>query len=207
MLCRVVADKYDPGREFASAEPLVSKLLPSLPEPFIMTSRKDFFGIVRNSSVQTKLDEVLHLGGDRSAGNSTGLENELVRRYSLGDLEKGMAQIRKCLHSDPDSKVCKALLKQEKAIEKTIAKVNKAFSKNQPSTGTKYLVQSGEDKGLIQEVKDQDAALREEGTIPAAAPKNLITTLVGLACRGHYDVCPMSRDPTSRRTVLTPHCR
>jgi len=116
--------------------------------------------------------------------------------YSLGDMEKGMAQIRKCLHSDPESKVCKALLRQEKAVEKTIAKVHKAFSKNQPSTGTKYLVQSGEDQGLIQEVKDQDAALRSDGTIPEAAPKRLITTLVGLACQGYYEVrCADSASP------------
>jgi DnaJ homolog subfamily C member 3 len=116
-----------------------------------------------------------------------------VHFYALGDTEKGMAQIRKCLHSDPESKVCKKLLKQEKAIDKTLAKVTKAFGKKQPSTGSKYLVPSanGEDEGLIKEIKDQDQALRDDGTIPATAPKLLIAKVVGLACEGYYEVRDM----------------
>lgn len=111
-----------------------------------------------------------------------------ITYYALADLQQGMTQIRKCLHSDPDSKVCKKLLKEEKAIEKTIAKVEKAFGKNQPMTGTKLLIPSADDAGLIQEVKDQVAALREQGAIPAAAPSLLVTKLVELACQGYYEM-------------------
>ncbi|CAK7209064.1 hypothetical protein SCUCBS95973_000324 [Sporothrix curviconia] len=98
------------------------------------------------------LQHVLHLNpGDVSPY----LVISAINFYALGDLEKGMSQVRKCLQSDPDSKPCRALLRQEKAIEKTVAKVDKAFSKNQPSTGTMQLIPSGENPGLLQEIKDQ----------------------------------------------------
>jgi len=138
--------------------------------------------------VEEGTSDLQHVLNMRPGDTRPHVQISAILFYSLGDVEKGMAQIRKCLHSDPDSKVCKALLRQEKTVDKTMAKVNKAFGKNQPSTGTKYLVPSGEDLGLIQEVKDQDEALRNDGTIPAAAPRTLITNLVGLACQGHYEV-------------------
>ncbi|EJT75282.1 DnaJ and TPR domain-containing protein [Gaeumannomyces tritici R3-111a-1] len=108
--------------------------------------------------------------------------------YALGDLTNGLAQIRKCLHSDPESKPCKKLLRREKTIEKALAKVEKAFSKNQPMTGTRLLVPSSDDEGLIKEVKDAVSELREDGTIPKAAPNVLVARVVELACQGYYDM-------------------
>ena len=84
--------------------------------------------------------------------------------------------------------VARKLLKQQKAVEKVIARVDKAFSKNQPSTGTKNLIPQGEEPGLIQEVRDQVKALKEDGTIPETAPNRLLAKLLGLACQGYYDV-------------------
>lgn len=108
--------------------------------------------------------------------------------YGLGDIEQGMAQIRKCLHSDPDSKVCKKLLKQEKSIEKTLVKVNKAMEKKQYMTGVKLLIPAGEDKGLIEEVKEQAQELKRDGFIPEKAPSVLISRIVELACQAYYEV-------------------
>src|SRR2546423_5261552 len=51
--------------------------------------------------------------------------------YSLGDTERGLAQIKKCLHSDPDSKPCKALFRREKALVKTIDKVSSLMESRQ----------------------------------------------------------------------------
>ncbi|ORY67061.1 DnaJ domain-containing protein [Pseudomassariella vexata] len=108
--------------------------------------------------------------------------------YGLGDMEQGIAQIKKCMHSDPDSKQCKKLLKQEKNIDKTMAKVTKALEKNQPMTGVKLLVPSGSDKGLIDEVKEQVNELRQDGYIPEKAPNVLLSRIVELACQGYYDM-------------------
>ena len=112
-----------------------------------------------------------------------------IHFYALGDFDKGTAQVRKCLQSDPDSKPCMALLKKEKAAQKTFAKVEKAFSKNQPSTGTIHLIPSGENPGLIQQIKDQMSALVADGILPAAAPNGLVSKLTSMACQGYYEVC------------------
>ncbi|KAK1831535.1 hypothetical protein QBC39DRAFT_93047 [Podospora conica] len=94
MLCRVVADKYNPDRVFAPDEPLASKLLPDLvPEPFVTTNRSDFFDSVRSVGLQTKLLEIFRVNADRSDGNSIGLASELVKRYTLSNPESKFAKL------------------------------------------------------------------------------------------------------------------
>ncbi|KAK0648818.1 hypothetical protein B0T16DRAFT_456271 [Cercophora newfieldiana] len=110
-----------------------------------------------------------------------------VTFYGLGDVQEGMAAIRKCLHSDPDSKVCKKLLRQEKNVEKALQKITKALEKNQPTTAARQLVPTGEDEGLIKEVKDQVKALREDGTIPLSVGDALVSRLVAMACQAYYE--------------------
>jgi hypothetical protein len=94
MLCRVVTDKYDPGKAFAPDQPLASELLPNLlPKPFVMTNRKDLFENARSSGVHATLAKVCHIGADRSTGNSTALESEEVKRYSLSNPERRFAEL------------------------------------------------------------------------------------------------------------------
>jgi DnaJ family protein C protein 3 len=108
--------------------------------------------------------------------------------YALRDTERGMAQIRKCLHSDPDSKSCKKLHRREKILEKELAKVNKLFEKRQYSSGVKLLVASNDEPGLIQDIKDDVKELREAGTIPKMAPNELVSRVVEMACEAYYEV-------------------
>ncbi|KAH8819606.1 hypothetical protein F5884DRAFT_690306 [Xylogone sp. PMI_703] len=108
--------------------------------------------------------------------------------YSLGDLEHGAEQVRKCLHSDPDSKTCKKLHRQEKRIDKEIAKVQKFFDKKQYASALKLLVPSGEDVGLVQEIKDDVKQLSDEGIIPPLAPKELITRVVEMTCEAYHEL-------------------
>ncbi|KAL1904449.1 hypothetical protein Sste5344_009852 [Sporothrix stenoceras] len=129
------------------------------------------------------LQHVLHL---KPGDVSPFLVISAINFYALGDLEKGMLHVRKCLQSDPDSKPCRALLRQEKSVDKTLAKIEKAFLKDQPSTGTMQLIPTGDNPGLIQEVKDQMSALREQGILPAAAPNHLVSKLTGMTCQGYY---------------------
>lgn len=148
--------------------------------------------------VEEGMGDLHHIVNLKPGDTSPHVTISAITYFALADLQQGMTQIRKCLHSDPDSKVCKKLLKDEKAVEKTIAKVEKAFGKNQPMTGTKLLIPSADDAGLIQEVKEQVAQLREQGVIPAAAPSLLVTKLVELACQGYYEV---SWPPKGRRAL------
>lgn len=110
--------------------------------------------------------------------------------YALADLPHGMDQLRKCLHSDPDSKSCKKLYRQEKRIDKLFAQINKHFEKHQYSSAVKLLLPSasGDDVGLVQEIKDDIKGLREAGTIPQNAPNELITRIVEMVCEAYSEV-------------------
>lgn len=132
------------------------------------------------------LQHVLHL---RPGDITPHITISATTFYGLGDLENGMGQIRKCLHSDPDSKPCRKLLKQQKSIDKTLAKVSRAFEKKQPMTGVKLLIDSGDEAGLISQIKSQVDELRANGYIPPNAPANLHTRVIELACEGYYEVC------------------
>ncbi|KAH8891673.1 DnaJ-domain-containing protein [Thozetella sp. PMI_491] len=107
--------------------------------------------------------------------------------YALGDLENGMTAIRKCLHSDPESKACKKLLKDEKAIDKKLQKATKSLDKGQPMTAVRHLVPTGDDQGLIQDVKDQVQALKGDGMIPQSAGNALVARLVEMACQAYFE--------------------
>ena len=108
--------------------------------------------------------------------------------YGLGDMDNGLSQIKKCLHSDPDSKICKKLHKQEKAIQKMYSKIAGQLQKGQSTTASRGLVGHGEDAGLINDVKQQVAELREAGSIPAATKAVLYEKVIEMACQAYYEV-------------------
>ncbi|KAK0764598.1 hypothetical protein N5P37_002064 [Trichoderma harzianum] len=110
-----------------------------------------------------------------------------VSFYNLADLDAGVGQIRKCLHSDPDSKVCKKLHKQQKAITKAFTKVNGQLSKGQYTTASRGLVGTEEDTGLLQTVKEQVDELRRDGRIPAQGRVLLYEQLVEMVCQAYVE--------------------
>lgn len=109
--------------------------------------------------------------------------------YALAEMEQGMEQLRKCLHSDPDSKSCKKLYRREKTLEKQMAQVDKFFEKKQYASSLKVLLPAGEDVGLLQEIKDDVKDLREANTIPDNAPNELVTRVVERVCEAYHEVC------------------
>ena len=108
--------------------------------------------------------------------------------YALADMEHGMEQLRKCLHSDPDSKSCKKLYRRQKTLEKQITQINKLFEKNQYASSLKMLLPSGEDVGLVREIKEDVKELREAGTIPSNAPNELVARVVERVCEAYHEV-------------------
>lgn len=140
--------------------------------------------------MQEGISDLMHVLQMQPGLTEPHLRISSILYYAMGDAERGTAQIRKCLHSDPDSKSCKKLHRQEKATEKVLAKVRKSMEKRQFSSAVKPLMPSadGEEIGLIQEIKNDVKALREEGTIPAAAPDALISKVVDMACEAYSEV-------------------
>lgn len=111
-----------------------------------------------------------------------------IRFFALADVERGMDQIRKCLHSDPDSKRCKKLHRREKQIDKELSRVVKLLEKRSFVTAAKHLVGQGEDAGLIQSVREEAQELRAAGTIPEKAPNTLFVQVIDMACKAHVEV-------------------
>jgi DnaJ family protein C protein 3 len=109
--------------------------------------------------------------------------------YGLADTEHGMDQLRKCLHSDPDSKTCKKLYRREKTIDKQLKQVDKLFERKQYASALKILLPSGEEAGLVQDIKNDVKELREAGTISEQAPNNLVGQQVERVCEAYYEVC------------------
>ncbi|KAH8904594.1 TPR-like protein [Coniochaeta sp. PMI_546] len=132
------------------------------------------------------ISDLLHVLQMKPGDTSPHVKISATQFFALGERIEGMNQIRKCLISDQDSKICRKLLREEKAIDKTIKAVETALERKQPATAAKQLVPSGDNPGLIKEVKDSVAALRADGTIPATAGNALVSQLVGMACQAYY---------------------
>jgi DnaJ family protein C protein 3 len=134
------------------------------------------------------ISDLMHVLQMKPGDTSPHVKISTTQFYALGDREDGMNQIRKCLISDPDSKICRKLLREEKAIDKTIKAVQTALERKQPATAAKQLVPSGDSEGLIKEVRDSVEALRADGAIPATAGNALLSQVVEMACQAYYTV-------------------
>ena len=118
--------------------------------------------------------------------------------FSVGDREKGIEQMRKCLRSDPDSKACSKLMRREKNLNKALKKVESLREKKQFNSAVKLLVQTGEDSGLIAEVKEEVREAKEAGRIHKNSPNELYISLVETACELYSEVQKM--------LILADHC-
>ena len=114
--------------------------------------------------------------------------------YSLGDTEKGLAAIKKCLHSDPDSKPCKKLHRQEKNVEKALNKIRQFQSKKQFNSAAKLLVGDGEDAGLIQQIKEDVKDGKSAGSIHPNSPNDLYASLIETTCECYVEVNALLHD-------------
>ncbi|KAL8971164.1 MAG: hypothetical protein Q9197_003421 [Variospora fuerteventurae] len=128
--------------------------------------------------------------------------------YSVGDMDKGLTQIRKCLHSDPENKACSKLYRREKQIEKTMKQITTLKQKRQLNSAVKLLVPTGEDPGLLQEVQEEIEAGKAAGHIHQNAPDDLNGSLLELTCELYtemnnkkkaqpYCTDALKRNPTS----------
>lgn len=134
--------------------------------------------------------------------------------FALGETDKGLQQIAKCLQNDPDNKVCMKLRRREKALDKQIKKVKQNMENRKFSSAVKLLVKSGKDAGLLQEVKDETKEYRSEGYIHEKSPEGLYGFLVASACEAYMEMdnhkrakeyCTetLSYDPTSLPAALS----
>lgn len=139
--------------------------------------------------VMEGMSDLKHVLQMQSGQTEPHMQISAITFYALADLEHGMDQLRKCLHSDPDSKKCKKLYRREKTLDKQLAQINKHFDKKQYASALKLLLPAAEEVGLVQEIKDDVKELREAGTIPEHAPNDLYVGLVEMVCEAYHEVC------------------
>ncbi|KAJ5152851.1 uncharacterized protein N7482_009329 [Penicillium canariense] len=108
--------------------------------------------------------------------------------YALGDSDRGLAQIRKCLHTDPDSTPCNRLYRRERQLAKTLGKLHSALEARKFSNAAKLMVGDGDDTGLIADVKADVAEARGAGHIHPAASNNLYIFLVEKTCEAYREM-------------------
>ncbi|PWI72572.1 DnaJ and TPR domain protein [Purpureocillium lilacinum] len=130
------------------------------------------------------LQHVLHL---RPGDTNPHLLISATTFYGLGDFDHGLAQIRKCLHSDPDSKVCKKLHRQQKAVQKSYSKAEAQINRGQTTTAGRSLVGTAEEPGLVSIIRDQVEDLRKEGRIPPKARARLYEMAVEMTCQAYSE--------------------
>ncbi|KAF2148854.1 DnaJ-domain-containing protein [Myriangium duriaei CBS 260.36] len=133
------------------------------------------------------LSDLLHVA-QISSSEDAFLKLSATYFYALNEPENGLTHIRKCMHSDPDSKACRKLLKSEKATDKRLKKIRDMVSKRQYNSAVKQLIKTEDDAGLVEEVKTEAAALRKKGSIPATAPSHLYNSLVELTCEAYTEM-------------------
>ena len=110
------------------------------------------------------------------------LQSAATTFYALGEMDQGLVHLRKCLHSDPDSKTCMTLMKREKAVAKQVHQVKQFFEKRQFAAATKILTPQGKGPGLLQEIKDDVQQYVLQGYVPKNAPNQLYADLLELTC-------------------------
>ncbi|EEP82112.1 chaperone DnaJ [Uncinocarpus reesii 1704] len=116
------------------------------------------------------------------------LEISAMLFYSLADTDRGLTQIRKCLHSDPDSKVCSGLFRRQKQISKLLQRLDRFLEQRKFNKAVELLVGSKEESGLIDDVKNEIKSARANGYIHKNAPEQLSANLVEKACEAYREM-------------------
>ena len=123
--------------------------------------------------------------------------------YSMADTDKGIEQMRKCLRSDPDSKSCSKLFRQEKQLDKVLKEASGLKEKRQFNSAVKLLVGTAEDPGLMQDVKEDVKGYKEAGYIHKNSPDELYSHLVEMTCECYTEVRILLIAPLSHISTYT----
>ncbi|KAL4864953.1 hypothetical protein BDV12DRAFT_175331 [Aspergillus spectabilis] len=127
--------------------------------------------------------------------------------YTLGDSDRGLSQIRKCLHSDPDSKPCNKLYRRERQLVKRLQKLEDAASARKFNNVLNLLMGVDGESGLIDDIKADVGEARAAGYIFSESQGHLYTSLIERACEAYHEVHMPKRATTfcSEALGLNPH--
>lgn len=138
--------------------------------------------------IMEAISDMLHIAQSSSGSSDAHMQIATTSFYALGERDNGLAQARKCLHSDPDSKACSKVLKREKKLDKRIKNLTKFMEDRKYNAAVKELIASSEDPGLLKDVQDDTQEHRAQGLIHKNAPSKLYEELVERACEAYTEV-------------------
>ncbi|KAH7325129.1 heat shock protein, Hsp40, DnaJ [Stachybotrys elegans] len=141
----------------------------------------------KNGDIEEGMSDLQHVLNMKPGDTTPHVVISATTFYALGDLDNGIAQIRKCLHSDPDSKVCKKLHKRQRLIQKVMTKAEGQLTKGQTTTAGRTLVGTEDDPGVVSMIRDEVKELREAGTIPPEASTKLYNIAVDMVCQAYVE--------------------
>lgn len=144
---------------------------------------------LEKGDIEEALADMQHVLQINPSATQPAMQISAMTFYSLGMSDKGLEAVRKCLQSDPDSKTCTTLFKREKKIDKLAKQARALLDKRSFASAVKLLVpQNEDDTGLLERVKDDMRAYRDQGIIHVKAPSTLLAQLLEMACEAYIEM-------------------
>lgn len=108
--------------------------------------------------------------------------------FTTNDYERAVAQLRKCLHSDPDSKPCSKSFRRIKSLNKSITTVNTLRQKRQFNSASKLLVGTSGEEGIIDEIKAEVQTYKAAGFINDMCSQDLLAHILEITCEAYTEM-------------------
>ncbi|KAI7847290.1 hypothetical protein BDC45DRAFT_452043 [Circinella umbellata] len=105
-----------------------------------------------------------------------------INFFSLYESQGALAQLKQCLHYDPEQKQCKKLFRHIKKMDKEINKAQDDFDAKRYATASNKIIGTASSKGVINELDGPyDELVKELGV--SSLPKRLHIKCYELACK------------------------
>ncbi|RPA76045.1 TPR-like protein [Ascobolus immersus RN42] len=137
---------------------------------------------LEKGEVSNAVGDLSHISAIDQSNTDTHIQIADLLFYSQNDPERALKQIKRCLHSDPESKPCKKVFRRIKNHSKAIKKIDDNFESKQFTSAGKLLAGHKDEPGLIAEVKEDVEELKKDNILNDKAPQELLAKLVEQAC-------------------------
>ncbi|CAO3582639.1 unnamed protein product [Absidia cylindrospora] len=108
-----------------------------------------------------------------------------INFYLLNEPEGALANLKQCLHYDPEQKQCKSTFRQLKKLNKTIKTIQENTEKKKYSTASNQLIGTASREGVIKQVREDIERVKEQyiPTLNNNVPQRLLLQCYETACR------------------------
>lgn len=101
--------------------------------------------------------------------------------YSLNDVTSALNAIKKCLHQDPENKICKRRFRTLKNSSKSLSQLQTAVDGENWQSAIDVLINDG----FLDEIKSAYDRLKEDHLLPSKSPSRLLAQLEEWACQSY----------------------